>query len=28
VRLCFACDEATLREAMLRIRRFVGTLAR
>jgi arginine:pyruvate transaminase len=28
VRLCFATDEATLHEAMLRIRRFVGTLAR
>jgi aspartate/methionine/tyrosine aminotransferase len=28
VRLCFATDEATLREAMLRIRRFAGTLAR
>jgi len=28
VRLCFATDEATLREAMLRIRRYVGTLAR
>jgi arginine:pyruvate transaminase len=26
VRLCFATDEATLHEAMLRIRRFVGTL--
>ena len=28
VRLCFATDEATLREAMLRIRRYVGSLAR
>jgi arginine:pyruvate transaminase len=28
VRLCFATDEATLREAMMRIRRYVGTLAR
>jgi len=28
VRLCFAADEATLREAIVRIRRFVGTLAR
>ena len=28
VRLCFATDEATLREAMIRIRRYVGTLAR
>jgi aspartate/methionine/tyrosine aminotransferase len=28
VRLCFATDEATLREAMLRIRRYAGTLAR
>lgn len=28
VRLCFATDEATLREAVVRIRRFVGTLAR
>jgi len=28
VRLCFATDEATLREAMVRIRRYVGTLAR
>jgi arginine:pyruvate transaminase len=28
VRLCFATDEATLSEAMLRIRRYVGTLAR
>jgi aspartate/methionine/tyrosine aminotransferase len=28
VRLCFATDEATLREAMLRIRRFAGTLAK
>ncbi len=27
VRLCFATDEATLREAMKRIRRYVGTLA-
>ena len=26
VRLCFATDEATLHEAMLRIRRFAGTL--
>jgi arginine:pyruvate transaminase len=28
VRLCFATDEATLREAMVRIRRYAGTLAR
>ncbi|HEX3914713.1 MAG TPA: aminotransferase class I/II-fold pyridoxal phosphate-dependent enzyme [Steroidobacteraceae bacterium] len=28
VRLCFATDEAALREAMLRIRRFAETLAR
>lgn len=28
VRLCFATDETTLREAMLRISRYVGTLAR
>jgi aspartate/methionine/tyrosine aminotransferase len=28
VRLCFAADEATLREAMLRIRRYAETLAR
>ena len=28
VRLCFATDEATLREAMIRIRRYVGTLVR
>jgi arginine:pyruvate transaminase len=28
VRLCFATDEATLREAITRIRRYVGTLAR
>ncbi len=28
VRLCFATDEATLRQAVARIRRFVGTLAR
>jgi arginine:pyruvate transaminase len=28
VRLCFATDEATLREAILRIRRYAGTLAR
>jgi len=28
VRLCFATDEPTLREAMIRIRRYVGTLAR
>jgi len=28
VRLCFAADEATLSEAVLRIRRFVGTLVR
>ena len=28
VRLCFATDEATLREAMLRIRRYADTLAR
>jgi arginine:pyruvate transaminase len=28
VRLCFATDEATLREAMLRIRRYAGTLTR
>jgi arginine:pyruvate transaminase len=28
VRLCFATDEATLREAMIRIRRYVGTLTR
>ncbi len=28
VRLCFATDEATLREAMARIRRFLGTLTR
>ena len=28
VRLCFATDEATLREAMLRIRRYAETLAR
>jgi arginine:pyruvate transaminase len=28
VRLCFATDEATLREAVVRIRRFVGALAR
>jgi arginine:pyruvate transaminase len=28
VRLCFATDEATLREAVVRIRRFAGTLAR
>ena len=28
VRLCFATDEATLREAMVRIRRYVGNLAR
>jgi aspartate/methionine/tyrosine aminotransferase len=27
VRLCFATDEATLREAMVRIRRYVGSLA-
>jgi len=27
VRLCFAADEATLREAVVRIRRFAGTLA-
>ena len=27
VRLCFATDEATLREAMLRISRYAGTLA-
>jgi arginine:pyruvate transaminase len=28
VRLCFATDEAMLHEAMKRIRRYVGTLAR
>jgi aspartate/methionine/tyrosine aminotransferase len=28
VRLCFATDEATLKEAMVRIRRFAGTLTR
>jgi arginine:pyruvate transaminase len=28
VRLCFAADEATLSEAMLRIRRYAGSLAR
>jgi arginine:pyruvate transaminase len=28
VRLCFATDEAILREAVVRIRRFAGTLAR
>jgi arginine:pyruvate transaminase len=28
VRLCFAADEATLKEAMLRIRRYAGSLAR
>jgi aspartate/methionine/tyrosine aminotransferase len=28
VRLCFATDEATLREAMVRIRRYVGSLAK
>ncbi|MGO9930327.1 MAG: pyridoxal phosphate-dependent aminotransferase [Steroidobacteraceae bacterium] len=28
VRLCFAADEATLSEAVLRIRRFAGTLVR
>jgi aspartate/methionine/tyrosine aminotransferase len=28
VRLCFATDEATLRQAVVRIRRFVGTLLR
>jgi arginine:pyruvate transaminase len=28
VRLCFATDEATLSEAVVRIRRFVGTLVR
>ena len=28
VRLCFATDEATLRQAVVRIRRFVGTLVR
>jgi len=28
VRLCFAADEATLNEAVVRIRRFVGTLVR
>ncbi|HEX3398202.1 MAG TPA: pyridoxal phosphate-dependent aminotransferase [Steroidobacteraceae bacterium] len=28
VRLCFATDETTLSEAMVRIRRYVGTLAR
>ena len=28
VRLCFATDETTLREAVLRIRRYAGTLAR
>jgi aspartate/methionine/tyrosine aminotransferase len=28
VRLCFAADEATLSEAVVRIRRFVGTLVR
>ena len=28
VRLCFATDEATLRRAVVRIRRFVGTLLR
>jgi len=28
VRLCFATDEDTLREAILRIRRYAGTLAR
>jgi arginine:pyruvate transaminase len=28
VRLCFATDEATLREAILRIRRYAGTLTR
>jgi arginine:pyruvate transaminase len=28
VRLCFATDETTLREAMVRIRRFAGTLTR
>jgi len=28
VRLCFATDEATLREAMVRIRRYVDNLAR
>jgi arginine:pyruvate transaminase len=28
VRLCFATDEATLREAIVRIGRYVGTLAR
>jgi arginine:pyruvate transaminase len=28
VRLCFATDEATLREAMVRIGRYVGTLAK
>ena len=28
VRLCFAADEATLSEALVRIRRFVGTLVR
>jgi len=27
VRLCFATDEATLREAIVRIGRYVGTLA-
>ena len=28
VRLCFATDEATLREAITRIGRYVGTLAK
>jgi aspartate/methionine/tyrosine aminotransferase len=28
VRLCFATDEATLREAIVRVRRYVGSLAR
>jgi len=28
VRLCFATDESTLREAIVRISRYVGTLAR
>jgi bifunctional pyridoxal-dependent enzyme with beta-cystathionase and maltose regulon repressor activities len=28
VRLCFAADEASLSQAVVRIRRFVGTLVR
>jgi hypothetical protein len=28
VRLCFATDEATLREAIVRISRYVGSLAK